>query len=95
VLGAVRAGRTGPDGIAARVRVDGEPVAATDDVTELTGDPVDVVRRTAELLEACGERLRAGDVVITGSIVPPLPVSPGQRVEVDLGPLGALSVRLA
>jgi 2-keto-4-pentenoate hydratase len=87
-------GRPGTlDGVRLRVRVDGDQVAAADDVTELTGDPVAVVRQTAETLESSGERLLAGDVVITGSIVPPLPVAPGSRVEVDLGPLGVLSVR--
>jgi 2-keto-4-pentenoate hydratase len=47
-----------------------------------------------ELLAACGERLRAGEVVITGSVVAPVPVAPGQRVVVELGPLGGLSVSL-
>ncbi|HET6532852.1 MAG TPA: fumarylacetoacetate hydrolase family protein [Actinoplanes sp.] len=93
LLAPARPGDALPDGIRLRLRVNGEQVAATDDVTELTGHPAAVVQQTAELLEACGERLRAGDVVITGSIVPPLPVAPGSRVEVDLGPLGALSVR--
>jgi 2-keto-4-pentenoate hydratase len=90
LLGPTDEGRTGTDGITARVRLNGDPVAATDRVTELTGDLLEVVRLTAESLEACGERLRAGAVVITGSVVPPLPVKPGQRVEVEFGPLGGL-----
>ena len=94
LLGPVREGHAGTEGITARLRLDGEQVAATDDVTTLTGELVEVVRLTAELLGACGERLRAGEVVITGSVLPPLPVSAGQRVEVDLGPLGGLSVAL-
>jgi 2-keto-4-pentenoate hydratase len=94
LLGPVRAGRADLDGVRTRVRMDGEQVATTDDVTELTGEPVEVVRLTAELLEACGERLRAGEVVITGSVVPPLTVLAGRRVEVDLGSLGGLSVHL-
>jgi 2-keto-4-pentenoate hydratase len=32
---------------------------------------------------------------MTGSVFPPLPVRPGQRVEVELAPLGRLSVTLA
>jgi 2-oxopent-4-enoate/cis-2-oxohex-4-enoate hydratase len=47
----------------------------------------------AELLGALGERLRAGEVVITGAIVPAQPVAPGQEVRVELGPLGGLSLR--
>lgn len=95
LLGPVSEGRTSPDGVTARIRRDGEPVAGTDDVTELVGDLVEVVRLTAEVLEACGERLRAGEVIITGSVVPALPIAPGQRVDVDLPPLGGLSVVLA
>jgi 2-keto-4-pentenoate hydratase len=94
VLGPVDTERSTGDGISARVLVDGEEVAATDDPGALTGDLVEVVRLTAETLAACGERLRAGEVVITGSALPPQPVAAGQRVEVRLPPLGALSLRL-
>jgi 2-keto-4-pentenoate hydratase len=94
LLGPVRDGVTTTDGVRARVVVDGSPVAGADDVTALTGEAVEVVRRTAELLEACGERLRAGEVVITGSVVPPLAVVAGQTVTVELGTLGTLSVSL-
>jgi 2-keto-4-pentenoate hydratase len=76
----------------ARVTQDGVEVAATDDVSALVGDLVDVVHLTAQLLGECGEQLRAGDVVITGSVVPPVPVRPGQAVEIDLDGLGRLSV---
>jgi 2-keto-4-pentenoate hydratase len=94
VLGPVDQGRSTGEGIGARVRVDGEEVVSTDDPAALTGEIVEVVRLTAETLAASGERLRAGEVVITGSAIPPHPVAPGQRVEVELGPLGALSLRL-
>jgi 2-keto-4-pentenoate hydratase len=95
VLGPVDASRRTGEGIGASVAVDGREVAVTDDPASLTGEIVEVVRLTAELLGACGERLRAGDVVITGSAVPPVAVAPGQHVEARLGPLGALTVRLA
>ena len=93
VLGPVEERSTG-EGIGARVRIDGEEVGATDDPAALTGEIVEVVRLTAETLEESGERLRAGEVVITGSALPPQPVAAGQRVDVELGPLGALSLRL-
>jgi 2-keto-4-pentenoate hydratase len=95
LLGPVQEGRTSSADVTARVLRDGERVAATDDVAELVGDVVEVVRLTAEVLEACGERLRAGEVVITGSVVAAVPLAPGQRVDVDLAPLGGLSVHLA
>jgi len=94
LLGPVRHGWTPPEDMHARVLVDGDEIAATDDVTALTGEPVEVVRLTAELLELCGEQLRAGDVVITGSVVAPLPVAGGRSVAVELGTLGKLAVSL-
>lgn len=92
VLGPVDRDRRSADDLDARVLVDGSQTAATRDLSALTGDLVVVVRGTAELLAACDERLRAGQVVITGSVLPPLPVAPGQRAEVRLGPLGALAL---
>lgn len=94
VLGPVREGWTAPGDLTGAALVDGVEVAATDDVTALTGDTVEVLRLTAELLDACGEQLRAGDVVITGSVVPPVQLVAGHTVAVDLGLLGKLSVSL-
>jgi 2-keto-4-pentenoate hydratase len=92
VLGAVDRTRRTADGIGGRVVRDGSEIASTDDPTALTGELVEVVRLVGELLEACGERLRAGDVVISGSVVAPVPVAPGQLVAVELGPLGGLGL---
>lgn len=94
LLGESRPGWTDPQEVRAEVSRDGVTVASTDDVTALVGELVEVVRLAAELLGACGEQLRAGDVVITGSVVPPLAVTPGETVTADLGPLGRLSVTL-
>jgi len=79
-------------GATARVTRDGEEVAATDDLTALTGEHdrvLEAVRETA------GRELRRGEVVIAGAVVPPAFVEPGERWAVDLGPLGALSVAFA
>ncbi len=92
VLGPVDESRSTAEGIGGRVLRDGAEVAATDDPAAYTGEVVEVVRATAEQLAACGELLRAGEVVISGSVVPPLPVAPGQRVAVELGPLGGLAL---
>jgi 2-keto-4-pentenoate hydratase len=94
LLGPVHEGWIPPADLSGAALVDGAEVAATGDVTALTGDTLDVVRLTAELLDLCGERLRAGDVVITGSVVPPVSLVPGHTVTADLGPLGRLSVTL-
>ena len=63
------------------------------DPLELVGDPVAALAHLATHLAAFGETVRAGDVLITGSIVPALPVSPGQRLEYRLEPLGELDLR--
>ena len=94
VLGPVDAGRSTGEGIGGRVLVDGAELVATDDPASVTGELVEVVRLSAELLSATGERLRAGEVVITGSIVAPIPVEPGHTLTAEIGPLGALSVHL-
>ena len=46
----------------------------------------------AKTLEAAGESLERGDMVICGSIVPALAIAPGDEVEVRLEPLGSLAV---
>jgi 2-keto-4-pentenoate hydratase len=95
VLGPVSEGQATAEGVGARVRVDSEEAAATDDPSALTGELVEILRLTAEQLAACGERLSAGDVVITGAVVPPQDVRPGQRVTAQVAPLGTLSLVLA
>jgi 2-keto-4-pentenoate hydratase len=95
ILGPVDETRTTAEGIGARVLRDGAEIAATDDPAALAGELVEMVRLTGELLEACGERLRAGEVVITGTVVPPVSIAPGQHLAVELGPLGGLAVTLA
>ena len=37
-------------------------------------------------------RLRAGETVITGTCMVPLPILPGDRVAADYGPLGTISM---
>jgi 2-keto-4-pentenoate hydratase len=57
-------------------------------------DPEAAVAIAARRLAAAGERLQAGDVLITGSRIH-VPVAPGELVELDMGALGRLSVRIA
>ena len=74
------------------VLVDGEEVATADDVTAATGDLDGLVKHVAKTLEAAGAELERGDMVICGSIVPALDITPGATVEVRLPPLGTLVV---
>ena len=75
-----------------RLTRDGEVVAATDDVAALTGGHEAMVRVVEETI---GRRLEDGEVVITGSIVPPTPIAPGQHWHGEVQGLGALAVTLS
>lgn len=96
VLGFADFGRAGAvrEDLRGRVVHDGEEVADTTDVEAITGDLVDIIGHAAALLGAAGERLSAGDVIIAGSIIPPLPIRPGEEIVFELMPLPAISVRV-
>ena len=94
LLGPVSEGASAT-GVSARASKNGDEAASTGDATEATGDPVDLVLHVAAVVGAAGETLRAGEVVICGSVVPALDVAPGDTVEVQLDPLGSLSVSFA
>lgn len=97
VLGPPDSSRAGGrvEGIRARTVCDGVELGATDDPEALTGELVGVVAHVASLLAAFGETLRAGEVVIAGAVLPHVWPEPGQRVEVELEPLGRLELAFA
>ena len=66
-----------------RLMIDNEPAAEA----AVPGDLLARVERIAELLDAMGERLLPGEVVITGSVVQ-VPVSPGDEIRADFPGLG-------
>jgi 2-keto-4-pentenoate hydratase len=76
-------GRLGPDGVERLV----------EDPQALTGDIARAVRHVADLLGEFDELLGAGEVVICGSIVPPIPVAPGDAFSYVLDPAGEMSIR--
>jgi 2-keto-4-pentenoate hydratase len=83
-------------GLIGRVFRNGAEVARTSDPESNTGNLVDLVRHVADVLEAFGERLRAGEVIITGSIVPPLLADKTDKeVVLELDPVGVVAVRIA
>jgi 2-keto-4-pentenoate hydratase len=73
----------------------GDDVQAVDDPLALVGDPVAALAHLATHLAAFGETVRAGAVLITGSIVPALAVAPGDRLRYRVAPLGELSLTFA
>jgi 2-keto-4-pentenoate hydratase len=56
--------------------------------------PEAAIAHAARHLAAAGERLERGDVLLTGSRIH-VPVAPGDLVELDMGALGRLGVRIA
>ena len=56
------------------------------------GDPRAALAWVANELRTHGEGLRAGDVVITGTCLTPVPVSAGDSVKADFGDFGALEL---
>jgi 2-keto-4-pentenoate hydratase len=91
LIGPVTEGANVAD-VTLRLSVNGEEVAAADDVTEATGDLEGLVSHVAKTLKDAGESLERGDMVICGSIVTALEIAPGDEVEVRLEPLGSLAV---
>jgi 2-keto-4-pentenoate hydratase len=67
----------------ARVRVfkDERPRGETR-IADALPPPGEIIARAASILAAQGERLLRGDVVISGSIVPAIPLELGQRITV-------------
>lgn len=77
------------------VSIDGQPRAAAAGF-ESMGDPMRVVAAIARGLHAAGEKLHAGQIVMTGTLAPPQVVGPGIRnARVEFQSLGAVNVRFA
>jgi 2-keto-4-pentenoate hydratase len=88
---------TGADLAAARLTVTqdgGEPQTGIDPATAL-GDLVEVVRAVADQVSLAGETLRAGDVVMTGSVVPAIAIGGGEHFEVTLVGAGSVVLQIA
>ena len=94
ILGRADSSRAGGvlDGLVGHIYRDGREVAATTNPQALTGDLIDIVRHIADLLAALGERLRAGEVIITGSIVPPLWMESKEEIRFTLDPIDTISI---
>jgi 2-keto-4-pentenoate hydratase len=95
LLGPVDRSRAGGliTGIEARVFRDGEKIAGGPGPADFPAESVVILRALAAALEASGEALRAGDVVITGSLVPPVKVGAARAMRAEISPLGEIEVR--
>ncbi len=82
------------DGLVGKVYRNGELTASVTDLQAMTGNFIDIVQYVANLLASVGEMLRAGEAIITGSIVPPLWVESPEEIRYALDPIDTLMVRL-
>ena len=58
-------------------------------------DPVMGIVWLSERLEAYGQSIRAGDVVLSGSFIRPVEARPGDNFHADFGPFGNISIDFA
>jgi len=88
-----------PDGLAALSGVvirSGQPLAVPTDLEANTGPILGTVRQVAATLAAFRETLHAGDIVIAGSVTPPLMLGPDDRTLAwELRPIGAIAVHFS
>lgn len=80
------------EGLTGRIISGGEPVTDVGDLEGLTGGLHRIIAHCADLLGAAGERLRAGDFVIAGSVIPPVRLQPGIEFEFEVDGLAGVSV---
>jgi 2-keto-4-pentenoate hydratase len=80
------------DGLQGRVVRSGQAIEVPADLEANTGRLVNIVHEVAGLAAHYGEGLRAGHVIIAGSVVAPLFVMAGESVTFTLDPVDTVSV---
>ena len=84
------------DGLVSRVMRRSAEMARTTDLEAMTGNLLDIVAHVANVVDSFGERLSAGDVIITGSITPPIIIDPDEVELIHaIEPIGEVSVRFS
>lgn len=83
------------DGLEAHIYRNGDEIARTADIQALTGNVVDIVSHVANTLFTLGERLRAGEFIIAGTIIPHLWVESMETVTYTLAPVDTIRVSFA
>lgn len=100
VLGLMDSSRAGGrlDGLSCRVLRNAAEIAtfnSPEALQALTGELIHIVSHVASLLSGFGETLQAGQILIAGSITPPLWVVPAEELHFHLPPLDPISIRFA
>ncbi|WP_323777551.1 2-oxo-hept-4-ene-1,7-dioate hydratase [Leisingera sp.] len=77
-------------------------ITSRDGTVEETGlgagvlnDPVTSVLWLARRMAEYGQRIEAGDIVLSGSFIRPIECPPGTEIAADFGPFGSLSITFA
>jgi len=96
ILGRADSARAGCvlNGLIGRISRNGQNMPPVTELQALTGDIIDIVSHTANLLSILGETLRAGEVIITGSIVPPLWIESSEEIYYNLDPIDTISINV-
>jgi 2-oxopent-4-enoate/cis-2-oxohex-4-enoate hydratase len=81
--------------IAARIERDSEEIASTADAEVEVGQIEELADWTVNYLHHFGVETAAGEVIISGSVVPLLDIAPGQTLRNEILGVGSLSVRIA
>ena len=81
------------DQVEARVELNGS-VVATGVGAAVLDHPLNSVAWLARKLGECGRSLRAGEVVMTGSLVRQFPLAPGDRAWASFSEIGTVEVRV-
>ncbi len=82
------------NGVVCRVIRRGAEVARTTDPQANTGNWIEIVSHVANVLAAFGETLRAGEIIITGSVVPPISIERREDgIAFEADPIGGVGVR--
>jgi 2-keto-4-pentenoate hydratase len=82
------------NGLTGRIFRDGTESASVTALEGNTGDIIDIVRHLAHLLDMFGEKISAGDILITGSITPPIMSTASETVRFFLDPIGDVTVKV-
>ncbi|MDP1714492.1 MAG: fumarylacetoacetate hydrolase family protein [Anaerolineales bacterium] len=82
------------NGLTGRISRNGQDMPPVTELQALTGDIIDIVSHTANLLSMLGETLRAGEVIIAGSIVPPLWIELNEEIHYYLDPIDTISINV-
>lgn len=72
-----------------------DEVVATGLGAAVLDDPVMGLVWLARRMDQYGQRIEAGQVVLSGSFIAPIECPPGTRIEADFGPFGAVAVNFA